>query len=70
MSRGRGGDAKARRDKRARMSFLSVVNYEINTATCGSTAQVFCMTITQQACTGDVTGHRRVTVSTRHGDNN
>lgn len=53
-SRGRGREAKAKRDKRARLSFLSVVNDEINTAACGSTAQAFCIIITQQVGTGAI----------------
>lgn len=57
MNRGRGGEAMVRKDKRAGLSSLSIVNYEINIAACGSAAQVFCMITTPQVKTGDVAGH-------------
>lgn len=69
-SRGREGEAEARRGEKARLSFVSVVTDELNTAADGSTAQVYYMFTTQQVVTGDIAGHWRVTMSISHGDNN
>lgn len=52
--RGRGGEAKTKRDKRAELSIFNVVDDENNTAEYGRTIQIFWMTIDQQVDTGDI----------------